>query len=492
MIRAVIYTRISRDDEGTALGVLRQEKACLELAAREGFNVVRIHSDNDISASSSSKRARPGWNALLDDVRSDQVDVVVTHSTSRLTRRVRELLDFVALLDEHGVRLRSSSTGDVDVSTPDGRQVLTILGAMDTAEAERGSARIRAKHKELAEAGRYIGPRPFGWDVVGKGASAHLVINKSEAAIVNQCIDGVLAGESIWSITNGLNAQGITTSAGGPWKTQVLRRMLLREMNIGIRVHQPLKNGTPFGPAMRHKAQWDAIVDESRFVRLKSILTDPRRKTNNRGTEPIYLLTSVATCGICGGKMAGACQHTYEVKGALRKDGSRGPSRIRSYPKRYYCNNVGCMGAQRGMAEVDELVTGLLIPYLERNGVQIFGGNEAEGKSAREEADTLNARLLVAADQFAEGLIEADQLSRITQTLKPKIAEAEARFLAAQPSPAMAMFTGDDVQQAWDEASIPLKKTVIEAAGMEITIFPIGSGNGAVFDASKIQIEWEQ
>jgi len=490
MTRAAIYTRISRDDEGTALGVRRQEKACLELAVRKGFEVAAIHSDNDISASTSSKRARPGWNALLDDVRSGRIDVVIAHPTSRLTRRVPELLNFSALLNEFDVRLHACTTGELDISTPDGRQIFTILGAMDTAESERGSARIRAKHSELAEAGRYNGPRPFGWDVVGLGSSARLVVNEAEALILNQCLDDVLAGVSIWAITKRLNAQGVRTSRGGQWKTQVLRRMLLREMNIGIRVHQPRKNGARFGPATRHEGQWEPIVTEERHTRVTSILTDPRRKTNNRGTEPRYLLTSVALCGVCGESMVSSKQYEYAIKGPLRKDGTRSPTRQRIYPASYRCANVGCMRLQRNMADVDALVTGTIIGVLERDGVQIFGGDQGAATAARETADTLKARLALVADQYADGLLEIDQLSRITQKLRPQIADAEARFMAAQPSPALAQFTGKKVRAAWENASIPTRKGVIATMGMVITILPIGSGNGMVFDPSKVQITW--
>ena len=52
MTRAVIYTRISRDPEGEALGVERQRRDCLDRAAREGWQVVDVLVENDVGASS--------------------------------------------------------------------------------------------------------------------------------------------------------------------------------------------------------------------------------------------------------------------------------------------------------------------------------------------------------------------------------------------------------------------------------------------------------
>jgi Resolvase, N terminal domain len=53
MTRAAIYYRISQDD-GTALGVARQEADCRSLCGRRGWTVAAVHTDNNISASSGS------------------------------------------------------------------------------------------------------------------------------------------------------------------------------------------------------------------------------------------------------------------------------------------------------------------------------------------------------------------------------------------------------------------------------------------------------
>jgi DNA invertase Pin-like site-specific DNA recombinase len=59
--RAAIYTRISRDKEGTELGVQRQEQDCRALAERDGLQVVRVYTENDIGASTLSKKRRPEY-----------------------------------------------------------------------------------------------------------------------------------------------------------------------------------------------------------------------------------------------------------------------------------------------------------------------------------------------------------------------------------------------------------------------------------------------
>ena len=90
-LKAAVYTRISNDPEGRALGVERQEQDCRNLAKNHGFEVVEVYTDNDISASRSSKKRRPGFEAMPGAAASGQFDAVLFYATSRLTRPPRRV-----------------------------------------------------------------------------------------------------------------------------------------------------------------------------------------------------------------------------------------------------------------------------------------------------------------------------------------------------------------------------------------------------------------
>jgi DNA invertase Pin-like site-specific DNA recombinase len=49
-VRAAVYVRISSDRVGAGLGVARQEEDCRGLYDRLGWQVARVYSDNDVSA----------------------------------------------------------------------------------------------------------------------------------------------------------------------------------------------------------------------------------------------------------------------------------------------------------------------------------------------------------------------------------------------------------------------------------------------------------
>lgn len=489
-VRAAIYTRISNDSEGRELGVARQEKDCRALAQREGLEVVDVYSDNDISAAPSSRKPRPSYLRMLDDAEAGRFDVVVAYSTSRLTRRPREIEDFIELHQDFGTRLLTVASGAPDLSTADGRMHLRLLSGVDSGEAERGAERARRKQQELAESGRHNGPRPFGWDIFGKGADQRLTINEAEAAILRECVQRVLAGEGLWKIVNDLNSRGIPTSTGKPWVTQVLRRVLLRDRNYGMRKHQPLgKDGKPKGKAKLYPGQWDPIIDAETHQRVVALLTDPARRSNNRGTAPKYLLTSVAYCGECGRHVVGTKEFTYTVKGYKRKDGTRSPSRPRVYPSVYKCPHAGCMKVQRRMADVDDHVTRVVVGLLERDGVRLLGGDPVAADAARKRIAELEAKLALAADRFVSGEWTDDMVSRITAQVRPQLGTERDNLRKAQPADeSLSEFAGPGVAEAWANADVETKKHIIRLLAMRITIHQVGSGNGGTYDPASVTI----
>lgn len=75
---------------------------------------------------------RPELQAMLDFVR--QGDTIYIHDFSRLARSTKDLLEIVELLNNKGVHLVSNKE-NIDSSTPTGKLMLTMVGAI--AEFER-------------------------------------------------------------------------------------------------------------------------------------------------------------------------------------------------------------------------------------------------------------------------------------------------------------------------------------------------------------------
>ena len=280
--RTGIYCRISRDPDGTELGVKRQEKDCRALCAERGWSVIDVYVDDDRSAFSG--KPRPEYERLLVDVESGKIDRIVAWHPDRLHRRPIELENFITLVEAKGTQVDTVQTGAVDLSTSNGRVIARVVGAIATGESEHKSERIKRKHLELAEAGKLGGGgrRPFGFE------NDRVTINEVEAELVREAAQRVLSGESLYSIRQDWTAREIETSTGATWSTTAIKSLLTNPRIAGLRRH----NGKIMG-----KAVWGPVLDEVTWRRVCSVLS--KRSKGRERPARSYLLTGLVKCAVC-------------------------------------------------------------------------------------------------------------------------------------------------------------------------------------------------
>lgn len=163
MERALIYCRISRDHAGEGLGVERQREECQRLADRLGVTVVGVRTDKDLSAMSG--KPRPAYAALLDSMRAGEVDVVLAYNLDRLYRRMRDLEDYIDLVESKGIRTETVLAGSFDLNTPMGRAIARNAIAFATLEVDQSRARVMSAKAQAARAGKPSGgQRAFGYE----------------------------------------------------------------------------------------------------------------------------------------------------------------------------------------------------------------------------------------------------------------------------------------------------------------------------------------
>ncbi len=144
------YIRVSRDKQATAL----QEDALQQQQCE------RIFTDK----MSGKRFDRPQFQAMLDVARAG--DIIVVWRLDRLGRSLKELIETVGKLGERGIELRSLKE-NIDTTTPTGKLMFHIIGAM--AEFERDvisertlagleAARARGKKGGRRKATEKIGP----------------------------------------------------------------------------------------------------------------------------------------------------------------------------------------------------------------------------------------------------------------------------------------------------------------------------------------------
>ena len=153
--RIALYARVSTlngQNPEMQLAELR------EYAQRRGWEVTDEYVDLGVSG---SKESRPELNRMLKDAHARAFDAVVVWKLDRLGRSLKHLVTTIEDLSCYGVTF-VSLRDNLDLSTPGGRLMMHLLGAMAEFERElireRVSAGIAAARRRGVRMGR---PRVF-------------------------------------------------------------------------------------------------------------------------------------------------------------------------------------------------------------------------------------------------------------------------------------------------------------------------------------------
>jgi site-specific DNA recombinase len=454
-----IYTRISSDHSGEALGVQRQEDDARKLCATRGWTVVDVYCDNDRSAYS-QRKPRPRYQDMLQDIRDGKINIVVAWHPDRLYRQTRELVPFIDLVNTHGVHVETVTAGVYDLSTPSGRMQARIVGSVAEYESEHKGERIRRKLEANAAEGKHHGgSRPYGWE------KDRVTVIPEEAAVVRKATAMVLAGQSIKAIARALNAGGHLTSLGRAWRDVSVRDMILRPRNAALRQY----HGEIVG-----SGKWEPIVSAEEFYQAQAILTNPARRTTPGRDGLVHLLSVIARCGVCDAGVTVTKSRAY--KGVSR--------RVYRCPRRVHII--------RDQESVDDLVAHVILARLalpDARDLLTHPSRSDKTEAAARRAQELQDRLRDAAEAYAAGAITLAQLTTINAAIKPKLEEAHT--VAASPNRTKVLgdlVAAPDPATVWEELS-PDQRRAVVALLVEVKIMP--THHGPPFDPEAIKITWK-
>lgn len=336
-VRAAIYVRISRDLHGEGAGVERQLNECQALAQRHGWCHFDVFQDNDVSASTGV--VRHAYQDLLRAIGAGTVRHLVIWHPDRLHRSPRELESFIDLVERSGTSIDTVSAGAYDLTTPSGRMVARVVGAMARYEGEQKSQRMRSARIQAAEQGK---PAPMNSRRCFGYSNDGLSLNEPEAAIVRHVATELLSGVPMMSVLAYLRSQAITTTLGGAWKLTPLVQLLTNPRLAGYRVLY----------GQRYEGTWPAIFTQDEHVALVALLTQPKAARASGVTPRTALLPGLIFCGLCGAKL-------QTVTNTVSKSSKRYSAKV--YACKTTGNNIGCGKLSITRTSAEEVVRDYVI-----------------------------------------------------------------------------------------------------------------------------------
>jgi DNA invertase Pin-like site-specific DNA recombinase len=124
-----------------------------EYASRRGWEIAGEYLDEGVSG---AKESRPALNRLMADAHRRRFEVVLCWKIDRFGRSLKHLVNALADLDSYAVAFVSLSD-NLDLSTPSGRLMFQIIGAMAEFERALIQERVRAGLRNARAKGKRLG-----------------------------------------------------------------------------------------------------------------------------------------------------------------------------------------------------------------------------------------------------------------------------------------------------------------------------------------------
>jgi len=219
----VTYVRCSGAGQVEGDTVPRQREAVERFAKSAGLLVVREFSDLGVSGTR-DLAGRPGLAELLEFCTTNGIKAVVVENA---TRWARDLMVGEILLEQMraaGIAVWDASSGQ-DLTVPTGDPTGILIRQVLAAVAEFDRAVTVAKLQTARERIRSTGRKCEGRKAYGERPGEQAIVER-----IFQLRRKPRGGErlSFQAIADKLNADGVTTRRGGPWRASTVGQVLGR------------------------------------------------------------------------------------------------------------------------------------------------------------------------------------------------------------------------------------------------------------------------
>ncbi len=219
LTRVAAYARVSSEKDAMHHSLSAQISYYSNLIqSHHGWVYAGVYADE---AKTGTKDTRENFCRLLTDCESGKIDLIITKSVSRFARNTLLLLETVRHLKELGIDVYFEEQGIHTLSTQ-GELMLSIIASVAQAESLSVSENMKWRIRKNFSEGKPWGGKMLGYRI-GDGC-LRTVENESE--LVRRIFSDYLSGKGYYTICKELNAEGVPTETGAPWKDTTVARIL--------------------------------------------------------------------------------------------------------------------------------------------------------------------------------------------------------------------------------------------------------------------------
>ena len=400
--RAVIYTRVSTDEQADRGYSLRDQEERLRNYCRINRIEVAEHFQEDHSAKSFE---RPAFNRLLEFIRSNRgkVDTLLVVRWDRFSRNTGESYAMINTLEKLGIGVQAVEQ-PIDLSVPENRMMFAFYLAAPEVENERRSQSTRAGMRKGMREGRYMHSPPKGYQTGRDADDRPLMRPNGDARFVTAAFNDM--------------ATGIHTSE--EVRTRLLARGFKCSKNqFGLMLRNPVYMGMIRIVAYRNEPEelvqglHEPLIDEETFEMVQVVLGERvGRRSGKKLTHPAeYPLRGYLRCPKCDSTLTsstvngnGGRYHYYQCFRCKEK----GKTRFRA--DQANANFITYLHSVTIAPEVAELYEMVMRDIFRENE----GSREEQLAEIDREIGTLSEKQFRTDENFVAGKISPDAYERLS------------------------------------------------------------------------------
>lgn len=313
-LRYCLYARKSTEqDERQAMSIDSQIKEMMAMAQKDGLQVIAIKQES-YSAKLSAKR--PIFNELINDIREDKFDAILTWAPDHLSRNAGDLGSLVDLMDT-GKLQKIRTFGQSFSNTPNEKFLLMILCSQAKLENDNRGINVKRGIRAKCEMGWRPCMPPLGYFTrAASGKGRDVIIDAERAPYLVKMFEMSAEGKGGRHIRQWLEDNNIRTRGDKAIPLSMIYRMLGSTFYYGEFEY-------PKGSGNWYKGNHEPLISKDLFDRVQRQLKVPA-KTKWGSKE--FPFKQFMKCYSCGSSLVG------ENKIKKRKDGSE---RTHTY---YHCS----------------------------------------------------------------------------------------------------------------------------------------------------------
>ncbi len=297
---AIIYLRVSSEEQVENFSLETQEEICRKEAKRRGYEVVEVFREEGKSAKTIT--GRPELLRLLEYCRRNKknIDAVFIYRLDRLSRQTQDYLAIRKRLTDYGISLISANepTGN----SPTEKLLETIMASFAQHDNDVRSERTKNGLRARFLSGLCTGKVPIGY-IVEHG---YAVKDRDNFDKMKKAWDLMATG------TKSLSEMAKIMNEWGIYKIVAGKKYKLRPQTVDRLFHHKFYMGvlasTKYTEEVR--GQHVPMITEEQYYKVQAIIDGRNRAGMTIGKRlqdnPDFPLRRMIKCGKCGGPLSGA------------------------------------------------------------------------------------------------------------------------------------------------------------------------------------------